>query len=116
VRLFWQHYRWPVVEVTAAVLDVYTPPVILDPGEHELLALAQTMTDSLVLLDDEIARAEARRLQLQVHGTLGILVQAYRAQLLTFDHVELIIREIAARPDIRISAKLCQQVLVSLRS
>jgi predicted nucleic acid-binding protein len=73
VRLFWQRYRWPVVEVSSAVLDAYTPPVILDPGEHELLALAQTLIDPLVLLDDEVARTEARRLQLQVRGTLGIL-------------------------------------------
>ena len=114
VRLFWQRYGWPVVEVSSAVLDAYTPPVILDPGELELLALAQTLTDPLVLLDDEVARAEARRLQLQVRGTLGVLVQAYRAQLLTFTHVELLIQEIAARPDIWMSAKLCEHVLASL--
>jgi predicted nucleic acid-binding protein len=116
VRLFWQHYGWPVVEVAAAMLDAYTPSVILDPGEHELLALAQTLTAPLVLLDDEVARTEARRLQIQVRGTLGILVQAYRAQLLTFAQVELLMQTIAARPDIWISAKLCAQVLASLRS
>jgi predicted nucleic acid-binding protein len=55
-------------------------------------------------------------LQLQVRGTLGILVQAYRAQLLTFAHVELLIQEIAVQPDIWISAKLCEQVLALLRS
>jgi predicted nucleic acid-binding protein len=69
-----------------------------------------------VLLDDEVARAEARRLQLQVRGTLGVLVQAYRAQLLALIHVELLIQEIAVRPDIWISARLCEQVLTSLRS
>ncbi len=47
---------------------------------------------------------------------LGVLVQAHRTQLLTFAHVELLIQEIAARPDIWISAKLCEQVLASLRS
>ncbi len=116
MRLFWQRYGLPVVEVSSAVLDAYTPPVILEPGEYELLALAQTLPDPLVLLDDEVARTEARRLQLHVRGTLGTLVQAYRAQLLTFDHVELLIQEIAARPDIWISAKLCEQVLASLQS
>jgi predicted nucleic acid-binding protein len=116
VRLFWQRYGWPVVAVSSEVLDAYTPPVILGLGEHELLALAQTLTDALVLLDDEVARVEARRLQLQVRGTLGILVQAYRAQLLTFEHVELLMQEIAIRPDIWISTKLCEEVLASLRS
>jgi len=38
---------------------------------------------TLVLIDDEIARSEARRLQLRVHGTLGILVQAYQQGLLS---------------------------------
>ncbi|ETX06674.1 DUF3368 domain-containing protein [Candidatus Entotheonella palauensis] len=116
VRLFWQRYGWPVVEVASAVLDAYIPPVILDPGELELLSLAQTLAAPLVLLDDEVARTEARRLKLQVRGTLGILVQAYRAQLLTLAHVELLIQEIAARPDIWISTTLCEHVLASLRS
>jgi predicted nucleic acid-binding protein len=68
-RLFWQRQRWPVVEVAPEVLSAYEPPVILDPGEREVLALAQTLADPLVLLDDEVARAEARRLELRVRGT-----------------------------------------------
>jgi len=114
VRLFWQRQGWPVVNVPEAVVSSYTPPVILDPGEIEVLALAQTLKDPLVLLDDEVARTEARRLNLRVRGTLGILVHAYRDGLLSFDQIELLIREIAARPDIWIGAKLCEQVLASL--
>jgi len=115
VRLFWQRQGWPIVDVPDAVLFAYTPPVVLDPGETEVLALAQTLTDPLVLLDDEVARAEARRLKLHLRGTLGILVYAYRKGLLSFGQVELLIREIAARPDIWIGARLCEQVLASLR-
>ena len=59
IRLFWQAKGWPIVEVTAAAFAAYKPPVILDPGETEVLALAQTLPDALVLLDDETARAEA---------------------------------------------------------
>ena len=69
--------------VPEAVLSSYTPPVILDPGETEVLALARTLKDPLVLLDDEVARAEARRLKLRVRGTLGVLVHAYREGLLS---------------------------------
>jgi predicted nucleic acid-binding protein len=103
------------VDVPDAVLSAYTPPVVLDPGETEVLALAQTLEDSLVLLDDEVARAEARRLRLHLRGTLGILVHAYHQGLLSFDQVELLIHEIAVRPDIWISARLCEKVLASLR-
>jgi len=103
------------VDVPDAVLSAYTPPVVLDPGETEVLALAQTLEDPLVLLDDEVARAEARRLGLRLRGTLGILVHAYHQGLLSFDQVELLIHEIAVRPDIWISARLCEKVLASLR-
>ena len=70
VRLFWQRQGWPVVEVSP-----------------EVLALAQTLTRPLVLLDDEIARAEARRLELRVRGTLGVLVQAFRRGALSLSQL-----------------------------
>ena len=114
VRLFWQRQQWPIVDVSETLLSAYVPPVVLDPGETELLALAQSVVDPLALLDDEVARAEARRLKLRLCGTLGILVRACRKDLLSLDQAELLIREIAARPDIWIAARLCEQVLASL--
>jgi predicted nucleic acid-binding protein len=115
VRLFWKRQGWPVVDVLAHVLSSYTSSMTLDPGETEVLALAQTLDDPLVLLDDQAARSEARRLGLRLRGTLGVLVQVYREGVLPFAHVELLIQEIAARTDIWISAKLCRRVLSSLR-
>jgi predicted nucleic acid-binding protein len=113
-QLFWQQKGWPIVDVPADVVATYHPPVVLGTGETEVLALAQTLTNSLVLLDDELARTEARRLSLQVRGTLGVLVQAYHQQHLTYSQIELLLQEIASRPDIWISAKLCQQIFESL--
>jgi predicted nucleic acid-binding protein len=69
VQLFWQQQQWPIVDVPEAALTAYVPQVILDPGETEVLAFAQILPDALVLLDDEVARAEARRLRLRVRGT-----------------------------------------------
>lgn len=116
VRLFWKHQLWPVIDVPAGLISPYTPSVILGAGEAEVLTLAQTLSDPLVLLDDEVARAEARRLGLRVQGTLGTLVRAHRRGLLSFGRVELLIHEIAARPDIWIGERLCEQVLASLKS
>jgi len=79
-----------------------------------LLALALANANSLALLDDEIARSEARRLGLRVRGTLGILIEGYRREHLSFAQLELLLLEIAARPDIWISARLCQEVLAQL--
>ena len=114
VRLFWQRQQWPIVDVPETLLSAYVPPVVLDPGETDVLALAQSLANPLVLLDDEVARAEARRLKLRLCGTLGILVRAHRQGLLSFDQTELLVREIAARPDIWIAARPCEQVLASL--
>lgn len=114
-RLFLQHYRWPVLEASPEVVQDYQPPVVLDAGERELLALARTLQDPLLLLDDEVARSEARRLGFRLKGTLGILAQAYRSGIRPFSEVELLILEIAARPDIWIGEKLCHAVLDELR-
>jgi predicted nucleic acid-binding protein len=114
VRLFWQRQQWPIVDLPETLLSAYVPPVVLDSGETDVLALAQSLANPLVLLDDEVARAEARRLKLRLCGTLGILVRAHRQGLLSFDQTELLVREIAARPDIWIAARLCEQVLASL--
>jgi predicted nucleic acid-binding protein len=115
IRLFLQRQKWPVVDVPSAVLDSYISSVILGSGERAVLALAQKARYPLVLLDDEIARSEARRLNLPLRGTLGILVQAYREQMLNLAQTELLIREISTRRDIWISGKLCEQVLSAIQ-
>jgi predicted nucleic acid-binding protein len=116
IRLFWQQQRLPIVPVSASILAAYQPAIQLDPGEHATFAWALTLNDVLVLVDDEDARTEARRLGLPIRGTLGVLVAAQRQSLLTQSAVELLINEIAARPDIWISATLCAQVLCTLRA
>lgn len=114
-RLFWERQGWPVVDVGQAVLSAYVPPVVLYPGETEVLALARSSDEPLVLMDDEVARSEARRLGLDLCSTLGILMRAYHRHLLSLQQVELLIHEIEARPDIWISTRLCIQVLGALR-
>ena len=115
IRMFWQRQDWPVVEVPPSVLAGYKPSAILHDGEKALLALAQTLKNTLVLMDDEVARNEARLLNLLVRGTLGILVQAFNENILTMSQTEFLIREISVRRDIWISARLCEQVLSSLQ-
>lgn len=64
VRLFWERQGWPAVDLSRAVLSGYAPAAVLDPWEMEVLALAQSSDGPLVLMDDEVARSEARRLGL----------------------------------------------------
>lgn len=48
----------------------------LDEGEAEVLAVAQERNARLVIVDEERARKLARRLELPLSGTLGILILA----------------------------------------
>ncbi len=48
----------------------------LGAGEREALALAREIKDSLVILDDRLARRYGRLLGIQFTGTLGVLLRA----------------------------------------
>ena len=48
----------------------------LDRGEAEVIALAQELRADVVVIDERLARKYARRLNLKLTGTLGILLQA----------------------------------------
>lgn len=56
----------------------------LDFGERQALALAKQIKADLVLLDDKVARRVAQRELMRVKGTLGIVADAARANLLDF--------------------------------
>ena len=47
----------------------------LGAGEREALSLALTIPDSLVILDDALARSYAQQLNLSLTGTLGVLLK-----------------------------------------
>lgn len=54
----------------------------LGAGEREVLALATTRADVLVVLDDAAARRHARQMGLTVTGILGVLLRAKREGLI----------------------------------
>lgn len=60
------------VESTTAIPDDEK----LGPGEKEVIALAQSEADALVLLDDGLARVRAKQLGIQLTGTLGVILKA----------------------------------------
>jgi len=113
-RLFFARSGCPIVDAAREVVDSFQPIGELDLGERALLALARHCPGALVLLDDEQARNEARRLGLRVKGTLGVLVSAYRAGFVDLEEVEMLLLTLAERTDIWISRTLCEQVLAEL--
>ena len=54
----------------------------LGAGEREVLALGAETPDSLVILDDALARRYARLLNLTLTGTLGVVLKAKETGLL----------------------------------
>lgn len=73
----------------AAWITIQTPDpqlvgplsILLDPGEAEAIALAQTIPDCIILLDDSRARRIAERLNIKQIGTVGLLLRAKRLGL-----------------------------------
>jgi predicted nucleic acid-binding protein len=79
----------------------------IDPGEREAIALARQLQAELLVIDDQAGRREARRWNLTVTGTLGVLRTAAFRGLVQF-------RDALARlqqTNFYISADLLQQLL-----
>lgn len=57
-------------------------PLELDAGEREVITLAIERSERKVLLDEKKARQIAKELDLQVIGTIGILLLAKNKQVI----------------------------------
>lgn len=96
------------VKTTEAATAGIEPSLHL--GERAAIELAQQEEADWVLLDDQLAREQAQKLGLRVKGTLGIIVEAFRRQLLAAEEVELVFQAILDRDDIWISDALVRRV------
>ena len=54
----------------------------LDQGEASVLALAKEHDAHLVIIDEKKAREEAKRIELPVKGTVGVLLEAKKKGLI----------------------------------
>jgi predicted nucleic acid-binding protein len=55
---------------------------LLDPGEASAIALALELKNVLLIVDEFRGRREARRLGIEITGTLGVLVKAKQKGLI----------------------------------
>ena len=107
--LFLNQMCWKPESVVTASLD-WLPPH-LDRGERDTLALADKFSKSLVLMDELLGRQAARERGLDVRGSLGVLIKAYRNQLMNGDQLRLYFNEITRRRDIWIDPALAERLL-----
>ncbi len=82
----------------------------LGQGELQVIQLALDRGARLALLDDQLAREAARTFGLHVKGTMGVLVDAYRRQILSIDEMVFAFDVIKQRSDIWISAAFVETV------
>ena len=75
-------FEWITVRPPASTAVL---PLVMDlgPGETEVLALALESTDAIVILDDALARQMATTLAIRFRGSLGLLLDAKQAGLVS---------------------------------
>jgi predicted nucleic acid-binding protein len=116
VQLAIQQGKLRVVKVREEDLPADIQYLPLDPGEKQVLYLARREKADLALFDDQRVREEAKACGLKVKGTVGVIIQAYRAELLELKDVENIFESIVSREDIWISEELCRRVLEKVKT
>lgn len=115
IELFLDRNNWEPKEISPEDINKELKDLNLDRGEVECLYLANSSAESPVLIDDEYARKVARRQGIKVKGTLGVLVEAFRGDLISLSDLEFYFEQIAEREDIWISAELCDKVLKEIK-
>ena len=75
-KLAWVTVRRPSSELAVPLITN------LGPGETEVLMLALEMREAVAVLDDALAREMAETLDLHLTGTLGLLLDAKKADLI----------------------------------
>ena len=72
---------WITISEPNRILDVSQISKRLHQGEIEAISLALEMENSLLIVDDLLARKEAMKQGLQITGTVGVLLRAERQGL-----------------------------------
>ena len=95
------------LEAKAASISEESFPATLGEGEREAIMLAEMMNADALLIDDGAARREARRRQLPVQGTLGVLATAAELDLVNLPDAIQRLRH----TNFRVSERLLQTFL-----
>ena len=86
----------------------------LEPGETDAIALSLKSPDAIFLCDDLKARREAERLGISVHGSLGIVVRAFRLGLLTREQAKAVLADLGNCRTLFISKAIVERALHQL--
>jgi len=111
LRRYLGQVGWQPEDVPEPAISDELREAPLDRGERETIALALSLGDAWVLMDENAGRRIARAQGLTVRGSLGVLIEAYRHNLIDANALRLCFAEIAHRQDIWISPDLVERLL-----
>jgi predicted nucleic acid-binding protein len=88
----------------------------LHKGEMAALALMERYPGAMLLTDDSAARSVAESLAFEVHGTIGMILRAWRKGLRTKDQVVRLLQMIPSRSTLFVSKALLTRLLEEVRT
>ena len=104
-------YSAPRDQAVDALAALYT----LHCGEREALALCVQHKSALFLTDDTAARLAAKALQVDAHGTIGLLIRAARMQHRTASDVIDLLKAIPQRSTLHVRPAFLAEVIEQVR-
>jgi len=87
----------------------------LQLGEAETIALSLELGVGLIFTDDLEARAAAKGLGLEPHGSVGILLRAYRENILSADEAIAALRGLHSKSSLYITLDLVKRAVEAVR-
>ena len=84
-------------------------------GEAEALSVLNKEPGLTFLTDDAAARLVATRLEIRVHGTIGVLIRAIRRDLMKPKEVLDILNRIPSKSSLYIKPSLLKEVILSIK-
>ncbi len=82
----------------------------LHRGELEAIVLARELKADFIILDDHLARKKARRMGIQVIGTLGVLLLACKKEIISSHDVKHHIHTLITQHNLFISKSIIEAV------
>jgi len=109
IREFLKHCRIETVQ------SPRFPASALSLADRHVLTLAKKHHQSLILTDDSLVRRIASAEGIPVAGTLGIMIRAARAKIISPEKAVKAINELISEHQLRISVDLYQETIRQIR-